>query len=565
MARTTPSPCRPNSPVNDDGEGRTQDNKTSLHGGEYVPPKPVSAVGHGDPPLIALAEDAPFIDEQWPRLVPLEGTFVLPVFPTEALPVELREFVEALAEATQTPPALSALMVLSVISAAVAGRVEIQPKVGWVEPANIYIAVGLASGNRKTTVTKEVRKPLQEAEDAVRLEMHAAIGERAIQRRMLERALREIEKQAGRVEAAERRLLIAKAQKIQAELDTIPAQILPRLTVDDITPESLGIMMEQHGGRMAIISGETDIFELIGGRYSNSSNIGLFLQSHAGDPVLVDRVNRPPVSIKNPALTLGVSTQPWVIRELGSKQGFAERGLLSRILFSIPQSPLGERKLNPEPVPEPVRRGYHEIVIRLISTLGLPDGRAPVRVVLTEEAQGLLLAYRSEIEPQLANASETQALIAWLSKLPGAVVRIAGLLHASQSPDLSQPITAKNMGDAITIGKYLGVHAVAVFDAMGAVEEVRDARVIMDWIAKDGCKFVSVPQIRVSLRSRLKNRGRVQSAIDVLVEHGFLRLGVPKQREFQGRPPDRQYEVRPKLFEVKPAPEIPIKPERGVG
>ena len=71
----------------------------------------------------------------------------------------------------------------------------------------------------------------------------------------------------------------------------------------------------------------------------------VFLRGHAGDDLRVDRVNRPPEHVERPALTMAVVVQPEVIAGLASKPGFRGRGLLGRILFSLPFSLIGYREL----------------------------------------------------------------------------------------------------------------------------------------------------------------------------------------------------------------------------
>ena len=114
---------------------------------------------------------------------------------------------------------------------------------------------------------------------------------------------------------------------------------------------------------MAIISDEGGIFDILAGRYNNGvPNLDLFLQSHAGAAVRVDRGSRPSVMMDEPALTLILSPQPDVLQGLASKPGFRGRGLLARFLFMLPVSKIGYRSGNTKPVPETTiersRRAY---------------------------------------------------------------------------------------------------------------------------------------------------------------------------------------------------------------
>src|ERR1700678_2881129 len=54
------------------------------------------------------------------------------------LPGRFGEFAAALAQATETPEALSVMTILGVLSAVLMQRVVISPKPTWFEPTNIY-------------------------------------------------------------------------------------------------------------------------------------------------------------------------------------------------------------------------------------------------------------------------------------------------------------------------------------------------------------------------------------------------------------------------------------------
>lgn len=59
----------------------------------------------------------------------------------------------------------------------------------------------------------------------------------------------------------------------------------------------------------------------------------------------VDRKGRPPEYIPRPALTLGLCVQPEVLRDIAALPGFRGRGLLARILYSVPADLVGRRKI----------------------------------------------------------------------------------------------------------------------------------------------------------------------------------------------------------------------------
>ena len=117
--------------------------------------------------------------------------------------------------------------------------------------------------------------------------------------------------------------------------------------------------MADNDEKMSVLSDEGGIFDILAGRYNGGiPNLDLFLQSHSGSSVRVDRGSRKTVHMESPALTMGLSPQPEVLKSLTSKNGFRGRGLLARFLYALPESRLGFRLLDCDPVPDNVLHEY---------------------------------------------------------------------------------------------------------------------------------------------------------------------------------------------------------------
>jgi hypothetical protein len=245
-------------------------------------------------------------------------------FPTSALPAPLKAWVEAEAIATQTPADLPAVVALATVSACVAKKVEVEVRSGWREPLNTYWLVALEPGNRKSAVFRDAVEPLLRHErtlnEQLRAPIQAALTRLEVKQRVQKRAV-ETAVKTGTPEDMQ----LAAELKIDLEMEKVP--VMPRLVVDDVTPERLAAMLAEQGGRLALLSAEGGLFELAGGRYSDGvPNLDVFLKGHPGDDLRVDRIGRAPVHVRKPALTLGLVVQPDVIRDLARKLAFAVRG-----------------------------------------------------------------------------------------------------------------------------------------------------------------------------------------------------------------------------------------------
>ena len=95
------------------------------------------------------------------------------------------------------------------------------------------------------------------------------------------------------------------AGNMAVELAEQAEPVLPRLIVDDATSEKLGIMLAEQGGRIASMSPEGGVFDLMAGLYSKNGmpQFGVYLMGHSGDDLTTDRVSRKSVHVKRPSLT----------------------------------------------------------------------------------------------------------------------------------------------------------------------------------------------------------------------------------------------------------------------
>ena len=378
--------------------------------------------------------------EQWEEPVPL-GDMPRPTFPLEALPSWLGRYVHELAEATQTPPDASGMLVLAACATAAAKRLEIEPLPGWREPLNLFVMVFLPPGSRKSEVLRRVIRPIlswQGDENERRKPLMEAGG---LKQRTLQK----------RLEDAEKRIIHCDddgAEALEQEMDTLREELVSlevpkamRLVADDVSPERLVGLLQENDGRMAILSAEGGLADMMQGRYSsNTPDIDVYLKGHAGDDIYVDRIGRPYEHIQNPALTIGLAVQPEIMRGLLGGKGFKGRGLLGRLLYAFPQNNLGYRDINPKPMTDEALQDYAQNLQAMLSMEFAPglDGQV-YALWLAEDAKQVFDAYRLEIEDALRPGGEFDAIQDWAGKLAGATARIAGLLHLAEHARRPEP------------------------------------------------------------------------------------------------------------------------------
>src|SRR5205085_1006205 len=142
-------------------------------------------------------------------------------------------------------------------------------------------------------------------------------------------------------------------------------------------------------------------------------------------------------TIPRPCTTLAFAVQPSIVAGFADQRAFRGQGFLARFLYAMPKSKVGRRLQNPAPVPEHVRDTYHRRIVELLEGIQpthdplLGEDRPRV-LTLTVLALERFSEWRGWLEPQLGEQGRLGAITDWANKLPGAVLRIAGLLHFAE-------------------------------------------------------------------------------------------------------------------------------------
>lgn len=491
-----------------------------------------------------LFNDAPDT-APWAAPSPLGVEVVPPPFPAHTLPPTLRRWVEAQSVALQIPPDIAAAVALGAVSAACAGRFQVEPQPGWVEPLNLYITPIASSADRKSALIKAAAKPFYAREDADQAAYHEAVGD-------LRRQLKSADGDDD-------------AEELQAEIDKLERYGKPRMVVEDVTPERMASLMHVNDGRLLVMSPEGVGFVDGLGRYGKGHNIELVLKAHPGERFSVDRAtDAQAITIKYPLLTLVLACQPTIIEKLVENETFYSRGLPQRFLYFWPKSRVGTREHGTAPVPRDVVLDFESLIGTLLDLpaptlryLSLKDAATtslePPTLHFEPDAQALLIAFARELEPTLVVFGELTD--SWGGKLTGAIARISGLLHLARkhSQDcqdyqaIGPSVSAADVANAIEIGRYLIPHAKRVFSLADGDPVVVAARRVLAHISSQRpiLTVFTKSQIQQKLRgkkSMFDKASDVDAPFALLEAKGWIRL-VPTADESgkAGRKPSPSY------------------------
>lgn len=283
------------------------------------------------------------------------------------------------------------------------------------------------------------------------------------------------------------------------------------------------------------------------GKYSDSPTLDVYLKSHSGDEIRVDRKGRPAERITDPALTIGLAVQPHIIDELGNKPYMRGTGLLARFLYSTPVTRQGTREVSLDAESAASYAAYRTAFRAAMFV------RSSGNVTVIKPGLEAMLAwkkYAEEIETKLVQYGEYDSIRDWAGKLPGACLRIFGILRMLDlKTNYDQRDNLRVMESAISISRYLAKHAFAALGALGRDEVSRGAEAILKLVRRKKWTTFTAHELQQAIRGqqRFKRDGfsALRPSIDLLIEYGHLRESIHRNPGARGRPSSSSFTVHP--------------------
>lgn len=347
------------------------------------------------------APDAAAGADGWPELVDIFGDgdpSALIDVPVGALPQVLDEYSRDVASRMGVAVAFAALGAVVTTSAAVGGRIRIQPKerdTGWTEPPFLWGLLTEAPGGKKSPVMSAVVAPLMKLDDR--------------------RATVDI----PRRDAWD---LANKARKKEAA-PLGPRPRLRRSVVGSFTVEAMReILVDNPKG--ALVAAD-EITGLIGGldqyKAGGGSDRSDLLQLMNGQPQTIDRVNRSwRVACWGAAVLGGV--QPKKMSELA--RGLDPDGLLQRFIPIV-----GDNVRRDGQDREPDQKAIDNYVNLLTGLADLPEEFEVHVVTLSAGAQQVRARFEKRVSALLDMPRGSDAWCGHLNKWPGFFARLLLVFH----------------------------------------------------------------------------------------------------------------------------------------
>lgn len=298
--------------------------------------------------------------------------------------------------------------------------------------------------------------------------------------------------------------------------------------MDDATPQSLVSLMNKNRGKISILTAEGDFFERFKNKNIDQVKYDVYLKPYSGDLLRTDRISRDTEIIENPNMTICVTAQPSVIKNLPST--VHDRGLMARFSYFIPYDNLGYRDSRTLEIPKHVIDSYEKIIYKLLSW----TTEDTISLKLSKDATDLLHDTMDEIEVEFReDGAFHDNLKGWAGKLIGQLLRIAGLLHVSnqaqscdQITDVNNTINKDTLASAILLKNYLVAHAEKAFGLMQQSQPYENAEYVLYKIRNLNSPIIPKQTIHQNTKSKLKGKENLHQAFDILEYHSYIRQVV---------------------------------------
>ncbi len=410
-------------------------------------------------------------------------------FPADALPRALRVYVETVCQSLRVPLDLAAPVALGILSLAIGKGIAVQTDIGVLARANLYVLGVAFSGSGKSLVFKELMAPVLDYE----AEVVSDFKTRELPRLRAEKALveKEIDLPKKNYKPKDRAdpdrdpvAELANLEKTLAELEV--KMTIPILHVSDVTSEELGVLLQGRNEVLASTSADAGscINNLLG-RYNSLKRTDdtLLVSAWSGDAVDVARVNRPPVALRAPCLSLIWLVQEDKIQTLFANPALLEGGFLPRCLISNSRAEPARMHERHRPIDPESRSAWRQLIRGLLHNYR--DLAEPKHSTLAPDALALLRVWHNGNVD--AFHSDYAHVSRFFARWKEHAYRLAVVLHAAADPKLAnREISRATMSAAIRLVCWFRGQLMRLHESSESERRAKQLERIHELVAKNG-------------------------------------------------------------------------------
>ena len=476
-----------------------------------------------DDKTISETEEIHDIDK-WEKPILLDN-LGMPDFPIECYPNEISEFLNALSISTQTSPEMSGILALGILAVCNQGKFVVRLKPEYFEALSLYTVAVADPGERKSAVISIVSKPISDFVKDYNITYKNEIAKSEATYRSLQKRLEETEKNFAKGKAS-----LEEVEKETIELTNFSPHLKLKLALDNATTKKLVDLMQEQNGRIAIISSEGGILKNFGSDYKKDIDIDPYLKAHDGDSISFERINRPANYIENPALSIVIGVQPERIKKFLNNEEYKECGLVARFLIIFCRSTQGYRDINPPSIPQHVFENYDNLIKKMLKRTAKNKD-----IFLSKEAKNAYFDFQIMVEKKLID--EWYSIRDFASKIPGTMLRIAGLLHCAKVENPEQEnIDKQTVDDAVKISLCIISHIEKVYQVNCKTSIFFDVKYVLSRINKIESLEFDKQELYQMCKGRILKSEYLDECLQILQKYNYLKIitisteGRPKQK-----------------------------------
>ncbi len=440
-------------------------------------------------------------------------------YPANALPPILRDMVFAVSESTSTDVAMAGTALISALSYCFSGVYRMSGKRDHTEPLVIDALTIAEPSFKKSPVISAIKRPFAQFTHDWNEQNKTDIFKCQAERKILESKLMALEKKDD-VTADE-------IADLQTKISNIQDNNFRRIVVDDVTPEALVRLLYENKS-LLMISDEAGMLGNFNGRYSNNiPNLDLILKSYNGETYISDRVGRDSITLKRPYVSICLACQPYVFDSMINNTAFRGSGLIARLIYCFPQSNIGQRKYDTQPMPKNVTENYQHLIYRLLHKKFTYRDENEIYLHFEGKAfKKFVDYYNNFIEKNLL--TEMAFCRDWGGKYHGLILRICGIIHCIKCElDNKNPaevhVSLDALCAAIEISNYYREQAIFAY-GQGDIDigTVKAERVIEKIKAKNIYQIRQNDLYKICRCTLFKNAQDFNETAEMLEEYGYI-------------------------------------------
>ncbi len=386
-------------------------------------------------------------------------------FPLHCLPPLIEAMAKQVCATERVPESLVGCCALGISSASIGAGLAVQSASNRVTHGNIYLLASAESGSGKSETFRHMAKPFQQFEmDRIKRWKELDRPDAVAKRELLEVDIKQCKKQYAKKHDVS---IGEEVKKFELEMEELQKRLdPPTLSCEDVTTEKLADLLSKNAEQLASLSPDAlSTVNILLGRYNklDRTDEGLYLKAYSGDPCVIHRMSRDPISLETPCLTALWLTQPDKVGSLLDERSLNEGGFIPRILACHTNCEPREIGKNPPSISSSVEKAYAGLIFSLLDTYRLAHER--FTIVPTSEALEALNDHHDAIVKR--RLGELRDVTSYAARWNEQAWRIAVCLHAGThgSRAHEQPVSLETAQRAIALADWFAAEQLRILNA----------------------------------------------------------------------------------------------------